>query len=47
MPGMRLTMDQVLRLCGVDRALCRRILDDLVSLKFLAVTNDGMYVRRE
>ena len=47
MPGMRLTLDQVLRLCGVDRTLCQRVLDELVRRRFLVVTPGGMYVRRE
>jgi DNA-binding IclR family transcriptional regulator len=47
MPGMRLTLDQLLRLCGIDRSTCRRVLEELVTRKFLAVTPDGMYVRRE
>lgn len=45
MPGMRLTADQVHRLCGVERALCRQALDALVASKFLRVKPDGRYAR--
>jgi hypothetical protein len=45
MPGMRLTLDQVQRLCGVERALCRLALDALVASEFLCVKADGHYVR--
>jgi DNA-binding GntR family transcriptional regulator len=45
MPGMRLTGDQVHRLCGVERALCRRALDALVASTFLRVKADGRYAR--
>jgi hypothetical protein len=45
MPGMRLTPDQVQRLCGVERALCRLALDALVASKFLCVKADGHYAR--
>ncbi len=46
MPGMRLTPEQVERLSGVDRAVCRRVLDDLVRAQFLATRHDGLYCRR-
>ena len=45
MPGLRLTPDQVQRLCGVDRTVCQMVLDTLVDMKFLGVTRDGAYVR--
>jgi DNA-binding GntR family transcriptional regulator len=45
MPGMQLTADQVHRLCGVERALCRRALDALVASRFLRVKADGRYAR--
>jgi len=45
MPGMRLTLEQAQRLCGVERTLCRRALDTLVAEKFLCVKADGMYAR--
>ncbi len=46
MPGMRLTAEQVQRLCGVERMVCTAILDTLVDEKFLSVLPDGRYARR-
>jgi hypothetical protein len=43
MPGLRLTQEQVQRLCGVDRAVCKAVLDSLVEAKFLCVRADGTY----
>lgn len=43
MPGMRLTMRQVQRLCGLEPALCQTVLDSLVEAKFLCLNADGMY----
>jgi hypothetical protein len=31
MPGLRLTLAQAQRLCGVERALCQRVLGTLVE----------------
>ncbi|HZT76771.1 MAG TPA: hypothetical protein VFA27_08940 [Vicinamibacterales bacterium] len=45
MPGLRLTRDQVQRLCGVERALCQALLDALVEDHFLCVKPDGAYAR--
>jgi hypothetical protein len=45
MPGMRLTPEQVERLSGVDRVVCKSVLDDLVRAKFLDCLN-GSYGRR-
>lgn len=45
MPGMRLTLEQAQRLCGVERTLCKRVLDTLVAEKFLCLKSDGMYAR--
>ena len=45
MPGLRLTADQVHRLCGVERQACRDMLDALVSEKFLCAKADGTYAR--
>src|SRR5262245_21451416 len=30
MPGLRLTLEQAQRLCGVERTLCKAVLDELV-----------------
>jgi response regulator of citrate/malate metabolism len=45
MPGLRLTADQVHRLCGVERKTCRAVLDALVDEKFLCAKADGTYAR--
>jgi hypothetical protein len=45
MPGMRLNLEQVQRLCGIERSMCKVALDALVETKFLCVRPDGSYVR--
>ena len=45
MPGLRLKVEQAQRLCGVERAACKRVLDMLVEMKFLCVKPDGGYAR--
>jgi hypothetical protein len=45
MPDLRLTLEQVQRLCGVERTLCQAVLDALVDAKFLCVKPDGAYTR--
>ena len=45
MPGLRLTAQQVHRLCGVEQKTCRAVLDALVSEKFLCAKPDGTYAR--
>ena len=45
MPGMRLTPLQVQRLTGVDRSVCKVVLDDLVRAEFLRLAPDGSYAR--
>jgi DNA-binding IclR family transcriptional regulator len=45
MPGLRLKLEQAQRLCGVERAVCQRVLSTLVDRKFLSVKPDGGYVR--
>jgi hypothetical protein len=45
MPGLRLTLEQAQRLCGVERMLCKMVLDGLVEAKFLCVKADGTYAR--
>ena len=44
-PGMRLTPAQVQRLSGVDVAICKRVLDDLVLATCLHPDDDGVYAR--
>jgi hypothetical protein len=45
MPGMKLTVEQVQRLCGIDASVCRIVLDFLVDARFLRVDHKGTYVR--
>lgn len=45
MPGMRLTPEQVERLSGVQRAICKCVLDDLVRAGFLQTSANGSYGR--
>ena len=45
MPGLNLKPDQVQRLCGVERELCKNVLDALVNAKFLRLKSDGAYGR--
>ena len=45
MPGLRLTLEQAQRLCGVERMLCKTVLDALVEANFLCVKPNGTYAR--
>lgn len=45
MPGLRLTIEQVHRLCGVERRMCSAALDTLVQERFLCLKADGTYAR--
>jgi hypothetical protein len=45
MPGLRLTLAQAQRLCGIERAVCQRVLDMLVDANFLCRKSDGAYAR--
>ena len=45
MPGLRLTSEQIQRLCGIERATCQLVLQKLVKTKFLCVKPDGQYAR--
>jgi hypothetical protein len=45
MPGLRLTVRQAQRLCGVDGAACRAALESLVDARILCVKPDGTYAR--
>lgn len=44
MPDMRLRLEQVQRLCDIERAMCEEALAALVDAKFLRVRADGSYV---
>ena len=43
MPGMRLTIEQAMRLWDLDRQTCSRLLASLVAAEFLKVDGDGRY----
>ena len=45
MPGLKLRIEQVQRLCGIERTSCQTVLDTLVNAKFLYVKADGHYAR--
>ena len=45
MPGLRLTLAQVQRLCGIERTICQRVLDTLVETRFLYLKADRTYAR--
>jgi len=45
MPGLRLKPEQVQRLCGIERTMCKLALDSLLESKFLCVKSDGHYAR--
>ena len=45
MPGLALTAGQVERLCGIEQAMCRLVLDTLIAGGFLCVKPDGRYAR--
>jgi hypothetical protein len=45
MPGMKLTLEQVQRLCGIEQSMCKAVLDSLVEALFLCLRPDGTYVR--
>jgi hypothetical protein len=45
MPGMRLTLDQAMRLWMLDRGTCADVLDSLVAARFLDLDRSGRYKR--
>jgi hypothetical protein len=45
MPGLRLTREQMQRLCGVEPTICQLVLDTLVATRFLYVKADRTYAR--
>jgi hypothetical protein len=45
MPGLSLKSEQVQRLCGIDDAACKAVLDTLVEAGFLLIRADGAYSR--
>lgn len=47
MPGLRLTLHQASRLWGLERDLCRAVIDQLVASSFLRWTAAGTVIRAE
>jgi DNA-binding IclR family transcriptional regulator len=45
MPDMRVTPEQIRRLCGLNGSACEAALESLVQARFLRVTSDGRYTR--
>lgn len=45
MPGMKLTLAQAQRLCGIEWSVCQMVFDALVEANFLCCKLDGTYVR--
>ena len=43
MPGMRLTIDQAMRLWTIDRTTCAAVFDSLVAARFLELDATGRY----
>lgn len=46
MPGLQLKLEQAQRLCGIERALCQRVLDSLVDEKFLYLRANDLLPKR-
>jgi hypothetical protein len=47
MPGLRLTPEQAGRLWGLDRDVCRAVIDELVASAFLCWTRAGAVTRAD
>lgn len=45
MPGMRLTVDQAMRLFRLDRRTCSGVLDSLVAAHFLEQDRQGRFLK--
>lgn len=45
MPGLRLTLEQAQRLCGVEQTLCKAVFDALVNAQFICRKSNGTYTR--
>jgi hypothetical protein len=45
MPDMKLRLEQVQRLFGIEQTMCTLVLDALVKASFLCLKPDGTYVR--
>jgi len=47
MPGLALTVTQASRLFGIDKDMCKVVLDTLVDLAYLRQTSAGTIIRGE
>lgn len=45
MPGLRLSAEQVQRVCKLERTVCNVMLQSLVDEKFLYMRSDGAYAQ--
>lgn len=45
MPGMTLTMPQASRLFGIEREVCKAIVERLITTSYLKVTESGAVTR--
>jgi len=45
MPGMRLSLDQAMRLWSLDRETCVGVLEQLMVARFLELDGNGQYKR--
>ena len=45
MPGMRLTLEQAMRMWMLDRQTCVDVLESLVGARFLELDRNGRYAR--
>jgi len=43
MPGLRLTIEQAMRLWDLDRQTCLKVLNSLVASHYLAIDGSGRY----
>ncbi len=43
MPGLRLSLEQAMRLWSLDRATCVQMLNDLRTTRFLDLDSNGRY----
>ncbi|HET9831081.1 MAG TPA: hypothetical protein VFP91_05215 [Vicinamibacterales bacterium] len=45
MPDLKLTIEEIQRLCDVNRSLCEAAIESLVQAQFLYETSDRRYTR--
>ena len=47
MPGLRVTVQQAMRLWGLERTACEAVIDSLLGSAFLRRTQTGTFVRAD